>query len=212
MKPRTPPPSRWPSRVPEGVPPPPRVPPSSFRLQPFSAFTLVELITVLTIISFLVATAVGAYFAWNKASALRGAADLTLSGLGRARQFAITHRVDTFVCMDNATSLTNRTFFIICTNAGDSVEIPRHIAVAPPQPLPAGVFFDNPDRLLCFKPRGCVAPETMADWDAGDDGEIIITLILQRGEPGGGGVHQTLRLDPLTGHARPEPRQTGGAP
>ncbi|MCL1887482.1 MAG: type II secretion system GspH family protein [Kiritimatiellaeota bacterium] len=180
--------------------------PSALSHQPCKGFTLIELINVLGIMVFLMAIAVGSYMAWNQTSALRGAADLTLSGLNRARQFAVTHRVDTLVWMQNAegNTLTNRAFFAICTNTVE--EIKGDVIIVSFQYLPVNISYGHPDdapRFLCFKSNGRVHDNALENdlVDLNDDGEITLDLCLRRGQTF---VTQTLVLDPLTGHARPE--------
>ena len=178
---------------------------SSTNKKPRRGFSLVELITVLAILTFLIATAVGSYFAWNQTSALRGATDLTLSGLNRARQFAITHRVDTYFNYQNHWDengrQTARAMFNIQTNGVDGF-----VSIAPDSHYPVNIqiMVDIPNHTLmdaaggiCFKPNG-----RFSAWDqtAVINDETSIYIYLVRGT---NTITRTILLDPLTGHARP---------
>ena len=180
---------------------------SSTNKKPRRGFSLVELITVLAILTFLIATAVGSYFAWNQTSALRGATDLTLSGLNRARQFAITHRVDTYFFynnyLDDDGRQTSRTIFNIQTNGVDGF-----VSIAPDSHYPVNIqiMVDIPHHAqmdaaggICFKPNG-----RFSAWDqtAFINDETIVYIYLNHG-PNTLALTPTILLDPLTGHARP---------
>ena len=185
-------------------------------------FTLIELITVMSILVFLIATAVGAYFAWNQTSALRGATDLTLSGLHRARQFAITRQVDTYVefgWSDGALqkTLTNNFCFILCTNATDDAGTALELVpISPRQDLPRNIVCqfsmnENEDASLpfvfYFKPNGRPYDE---NGNRFEEERNLIDLILDRG--GGNTPVQKILIDPLTGIARPLSRRDAGLP
>ena len=176
------------------------------------AFTLIELITVMSILTFLIATAVGAYFAWNQTSALRGAADLTLAGLNRARQHAITQRVDTSISFawtdgEDARNFTNNMFFVIATNGVHSSGETRLFPIGPRQDLPRNIVCqispnDSEDGgfgfAFYFKPNG-----RPYDWDGNrfEEGRNEIHLHLDRG--GDSPPVRIIQIDPLTGIARP---------
>jgi len=172
------------------------------------AFTLIELITVMSILAFLIATAVGAYFAWNQTSALRGATDLTLSGLHRARQFAITQRVDTYVYFESfpfgqTGPRDGNAFFTLRTNAADNLPLEPCLMR---QDFPRNILFSfngeqELDFVFYFKPNG---RPYYGDDTRFEEDQNAIHLHLLRG--GTNTVTQTILIDPLTGVARPIPR------
>ncbi len=169
------------------------------------AFSLIELITVLTIFSLLIAISVGTYYAWNQTAALRGATDLTLSGLTRARQYAITQRVPTYFYFTNANP--RRAYFAARTNS--ITDARERIDIEPPRYLPLNITLQifpseysaspHDDAYFYFKPNG--RPYNEHDDTPFDDD---LSIILTRGATN---LTQTIRIDPLTGHARAVPRQ-----
>ena len=171
-------------------------------------FALIELITVLAILSLLIATALGGYFAWNQTSALRGATDLTLSSLNRARQFAITHRVETHFKCENVypSNFAPTATLYVYTNS----PLGEPVYITLPQALPKGATLDAPPQymdhgtgfsvaLVSFFPSG--RPEIHPDWFS-DDGNIPLVITLERPNA----ITRTNLIDILTGHVRPVPR------
>jgi len=174
-------------------------------------FTLIELITVMSILTFLIATAVGAYFAWNQTSALRGATDLTLAGLHRARQFAIAHRVDTYVVFECETPAEPgqwniNSFFSLSTNASSNASVFDPVAIAPRKDLPRNISFSlngggELPFALYFNSSGRPYYE---DGTRFEEDQNAVFLHLQRG--GTNFITRAIYIDPLTGVARPQGR------
>ena len=175
-------------------------------------FSLIELITVLTIFVLLMGAAIGGYFAWNQTASLRGGTDLTLATLRRARGFAITQRVQTYFHIEryyDSHAFDHPRFALsICTNALPGGELPQWkdlIPIAPRQTLPRNVilhdlFPEGGDLSIyfAFNPEGL--PLFFSDpLPLSDQGDIPLTLLLQRY---GTNLTSTIYLDPLTGHAR----------
>ena len=74
--------------------------PSAFRLQP-SAFTLIELVSVLAIVCLLLSIALGAYISWTRAGSIDAGANQLAATLDHARELAITQRLNTHVICSN---------------------------------------------------------------------------------------------------------------
>lgn len=163
-----------------------------------AGYTLLEMVAVLALMTVLLTLAVGAYLGWGQAHALNAAESLLLTGLTRAREFAVTQRRDTTLTATNLTvSLGQRGYFSLSYTGEDGVARP----LGPTNTLPRGVFFafDNTDAVgVTFRSDGACA-----DDDAWAGGTVRrFALVHQaRAQP----LHRIIAINRLTGLARVQP-------
>lgn len=88
-------------------------------------FTLIELMTVITIMAVMMGVAVAAWLDWSRGAGMRSSLLDVQSSLALTRQWAITHRVRTqYVYGNVVTSGVDRGFYTICTNNSEGVSVP----------------------------------------------------------------------------------------
>jgi prepilin-type N-terminal cleavage/methylation domain-containing protein len=131
-----------------------------------SAFTLIELVSVLAIIVVLLSIALGSYSGWTRAAGVEAAASLTATVFSHARELAITERLDTRVVCGNITpdgraacgSIAVYTF-------GDDTNATLSLTM-PTNTFPAGVCFSNTtEQAIEFRADGTCRPSTLFDSD-----------------------------------------------
>lgn len=172
------------------------------------AMTLIEMVAVMALMSLLITMGVLSFHAWTRGSSLRTATVQVLSGLGSARQLALTHRgIGRFSAYNlkdrGAFSLyldTNTVAFASRDPARDAFRL-----VGITNRLPRGVTFQDlpqPGNLLdlFFHPDGAGAG---ADPFWPHDGHTQQRLILTDAR-GAGGLATTVTVERLTGYTRIE--------
>ena len=153
-----------------------------------AAYSLIELLVVLTIIAALFTLAMGAFLSWGRATSVRTAAYNCTTTLDLARQWAITHRTPATVELFNDGP---QGIYTIRGVFGD-VDTPR--LVCPTNRLPNAVLFSSPTPpTLIFSPDGS------ADWEPQQ--EVTCTIIMREfGPPTEVALASTITVSRLTGY------------
>jgi prepilin-type N-terminal cleavage/methylation domain-containing protein len=152
-------------------------------------FTLVELLSVMAIMTIVLSIAVGAAMDWGRGTGMRGAARNVKSSLDLARQWAMTRGVTTTFLCGNAVS-AGRGYFLI-TNAFGMFGNTNYVA--------QGVgFAAGATARIDFLPDGSCAGAD-AEWPNG-----CAALVLRELSRGEAGLSATVRVYRTTGYARTE--------
>ncbi len=126
---------------------------------PRSGYTLLEMVAVLALMATLLTLAVGAFLGWGQTHAVNAAEVQMLTGLARAREYAVTQRRETILTATNVTvALGQRGYFNLSFIGDDGVARP----LGPTNALPRGVRFalDGQDPAsVAFRPDGACADD-----------------------------------------------------
>ncbi len=114
-----------------------------------NAYTLLEMLMVMTIVAIIFTIAIGSYISWGRSTNIATASRNCTTTLDLARQWAVTHRTPAIIDFHNSDSQGRYTISAI---TGDNRE---PILINPTNRLPQGVIFSDPtpDRLI-FLPDG----------------------------------------------------------
>jgi type II secretory pathway pseudopilin PulG len=154
----------------------------TFRTPPFdfaqglrhSAFTIIELVSVLAIIVVMLSIALGSYSGWTRAAGIDAAANLTATILGHAREEAITQRTGTHVTCGNFTPAGRPLCGFISVKTLDTNN--TAVLAMPTNTLPAGVCFSNAvEQSLVFRSDGTCSPDPALVIDDGCAQFVIVS-------------------------------------
>ena len=144
--------------------------------------TLIELLTVLVIISIMAVGAM-AFRSFTRSAGIEGATRSVAATLSQCRQYAITHRERIKFAYSNATSNGFHWSTYSVVDVYDNILIS-------PQTNPYGVVFDNAPGDLTFKSDGSLS--------------VVIQqkVVLKEEVPGGKAAVKTITVNPMTGYIR----------
>ena len=145
--------------------------------------TLIELLTVLVIISIMAVGASMAFRSFTRGAGIEGATRSVASTLSQCRQYAITHRERIKFAYSNATSNGFHWSTYSVVDVYDNILIS-------PQTNPYGVVFDNAPGDLTFKSDGSLP------------GANQPKVVLKEEVPGGKAAVKTISVNPMTGYIR----------
>jgi len=174
--------------------------PSSRRPVRRSAFTLIELVSVLAIVVVLLAIALGSYYGWTRAAGIDTAANLTATVCTQARELAITQLIRAEVTCSNLTPVGRAPCGVLAVYTFDTNDTP--ILAMPANQLPSGICFrftNLTEQAVVFLPDGTAsAPENHA---------TRIVVVSQAGDSGHT-LARIVEVNPVTGRPRVLPRGT----
>ena len=156
------------------------------RLQDRRAFTLIEMLTVLAIIAFIMGLSIGAFRDFGRGAGMRGSMLHAKSGFNMARQYAITHRIHTTIHYANLDGEAQGYYYIM---------IPTNRLVGTTNYLSSGVAFSTGSGFE-------TNPVTFNFDGSCRDDATSITIGLEEWGMSTNGLTGTLRLNTLTGRIR----------
>lgn len=170
-----------------------------------AGFTLIEVVSVLAIVSAMLAIVLGAYAGWARAGNIGAAANLVSSALDHAREQAITQRrVARIVCQNVSVSgrpATGQIELLLSTNEPFDAAA-AFVPFAPRNVLPPAVCFQK-EQSIDFGPDGAAAP--FDDPSTLSDAGIALTVLAPAGSAGRA-LSRTVRVNRVTGLNQVEDR------
>lgn len=161
---------------------------NQFELKPGRAgVTLIELLTVLVIISIMVVGSTMAFNSFSRKSGLEGTASAVASTLSQARQYAITHRDTVKFCYANVTVPPDFKVSTYCVKDVYDNMISQTVT------NPYGVMFDPASGEFTFNTDGSMS---------GSGGSTDAELLVKENIPGSGGESITISVNWMTGYVR----------
>jgi prepilin-type N-terminal cleavage/methylation domain-containing protein len=142
-----------------------------------SAFTLIELVSVLAIIVVLLSIVLGSYAGWTRATGIDAATGVTVRILSHAREQAITQGIEGHLLVRcQNLSIPGRPpcgLLAVYTCGVGSNDVP--VLAMPTNALPVGVSFRlDTERVLEFLPDGTCRP--IGTCDTAADGSLRLIL------------------------------------
>ena len=154
-----------------------------------SAFTLIELLSVMAIMVILLAIALGVSTDWGRSAGMRSSVLGVKSALAMARQWAVTYRVRTTFAYTN-TSSCERGYYVVFDTENGNVGNTNYLA--------RDIVFTNNLTPIEFELDGS------CQWrDSGDDSSTRAIVLLER-HRGNNRLISTITVFRVTGYARAE--------
>lgn len=181
---------------------PPR-PTAATGIRSANSFTLIELISVLAIISVLFTLALGAYLGWTRASGIDQAANLVATALQNARELAITQNQNMQLACTNLPAADGRLergcFTLYSVSASN-----EPCQALPSVRLPPNIRFDNdtPARVE-FHADGTVSRDPA---DPSNRSDLCLRIALVSPSPAHS-LTNVVEVYYLTGRVRIKPRE-----
>lgn len=166
-----------------------------------SAFSLIELISVLAIISVLFTLALGAYLGWTRASGIDQAANLVATVLQNAREQSIAQNQNMHLACTNLPAMDGRPErgYFTLYSAGTNNDLCQAL---PSVRLPPNVRFDTP-MVVEFRPDGTVTRPDL--FDPSDRSDSFLRIALASPSPSHS-LTNIIEVYYLTGRVRIKPR------